>query len=138
MSGVVTVKEFPATLEEFPVAQGYFEEEMEKAGVPTKVAMQMSISFEEIFVNVAHYAYPEGEGTATLEMDFTDGTMTFRIIDSGVQFDPLAKPDPDITLSSEERKIGGLGIYMTKKYMDDISYEYKDNKNILTMVKKFA
>lgn len=98
----------------------------------------MSISFEEIFVNVAHYAYPDGEGKATVELDFTDGVMTMSLKDSGIPFDPLAKEDPDITLSADDRKIGGLGIFMTKKYMDSISYEYKDSMNILTMSKKFA
>ena len=130
-------KEFPATLESFPEAQSFLEEEMEKAEVPAKVSIQMSISFEEVFVNVAHYAYPEEEGKAVLGLEFESGKMTMVLKDFGVPFDPLAKPDPDITLSADDRQIGGLGILMTKKYMNDISYEYKDSMNILTMIKKY-
>lgn len=133
------VKEFPATLDAFPEAQAFFEEELEKAELPMKVTMQMSIAFEEVFVNIAHYAYPDGEeGKATIELIFEDGVMTFRLKDSGIPFDPLAQKDPDITLGADDRDIGGLGIFMTKKYMDDISYEYKDSMNILTMKKKYA
>jgi anti-sigma regulatory factor (Ser/Thr protein kinase) len=73
----------------------------------------------------------------TLSIDFDEGTrtVTFRMTDSGIPFDPLKKPDPDITRSAEERDIGGLGIFITKKAMDTVTYAYEDGKNILTMSK---
>ena len=91
-----------------------------------------------MFVNVAHYAYPQGEGDMSLYIDFDAETraITFRMTDKGVPFDPLAKPDPDITLSAEDREIGGLGIFIAKKTMDSITYVYENGENVLTMIKK--
>ena len=92
----------------------------------------------EVFVNVAHYAYPDSSGDMTLHIGFDEAshTITFRMTDEGVPFDPLKKPDPDITLSAEEREIGGLGIFIAKKTMDSLSYAYENGKNILTMTKE--
>ena len=91
-----------------------------------------------MFVNVAHYAYPESVGDMTLHIGFDEESRTimFRMTDKGVPFDPLQKPDPDITLSAEEREIGGLGIFIAKKTMDSICYAYEKGENILTMIKK--
>ena len=103
-----------------------------------KIQTAVCVAIEEVFVNVAHYAYGEGEGDMTLGIGFEEETrtVTFRMSDKGVQFDPLKKPDPDITLAAEDREIGGLGIFIAKKTMDTIHYEYKNNENILTMIKK--
>ena len=100
--------------------------------------MAISVAIEEVFVNVANYAYHGGEGNVgfAITFDKQSRVATFVIADKGVPFDPLKKPDPDITLSAEEREIGGLGIFITKKTMDAVSYEYKEGKNILTMIKK--
>ena len=88
-------------------------------------------------MNIASYAYQQENGTATVGIEISDdppaATITFA--DRGIPFDPLEKDDPDVTLSAEEREIGGLGIYMTKKVMDDVSYAYKDGQNILTLKK---
>lgn len=113
------------------------EGELEKVDCPMKAMVQITIAVEEIFVNIAHYAYPEGGGTMTfkIETDISSAKLTF--IDSGVEFDPLSKPDPDVTLSADERPIGGLGIFMVKKSMDDVRYEHVDGKNILTICKNF-
>ena len=99
--------------------------------------MPITVALEEVFVNVAHYAYPNGSSEVSFSIDFDSESrrMTFQMTDSGIPFDPLAKPDPDITLSAEERQIGGLGIFMMKMTMDDVSYVYKDGQNILTMKK---
>ena len=114
------------------------EETLERYECPMGVQMALAIAIEEVFVNVAHYAYGDGEGNADLSMEFEEDsrTITFRLADQGVPFDPLKKPDPDITLSAEEREIGGLGIFITKKTMDSVVYAYENNENILTMVKK--
>ncbi len=95
------------------------------------------MAIDELFGNIANYAYNPDIGTATVRVEVTENPLAVVItfIDNGVPYDPLAKSDPDITLSAEEREIGGLGIYMVKKSMDDISYEYKDGKNFLKIKK---
>ena len=132
----MTEKVFPAKTEALDDATAFLEAEMEKADCSPKMMMQMSVALEEIFVNIAHYAYGEGEGDMMLGISTDDGEVTVQFTDSGEKFDPLAKEDPDVTLSASERSIGGLGIYMVKKTMDDMYYVYQDGKNILTIVKK--
>lgn len=116
----------------------FVDEELEKYGCGMKTQMQIDIAVEEIFVNIAHYAYHPAVGKATIRIEVTDGTVSLTFIDNGIPYDPLAKEDPDITLSAEERQIGGLGIFMVKKSMDDVKYEYKDGSNILTFSKDLA
>lgn len=130
------VVRFPATDEALPDAQAFVEEYMEKAGFGMKETMQVQVAFEEIFVNIAHYAYPNMDGMMSLSVAADDEGIRIQFIDSGVPFNPLEKEDPDVTASAEDRKIGGLGIYMVKSTMDDVQYEYKDNRNILTIYKK--
>lgn len=127
-----------ASLEKLDEVLAFVEENMEKNECPIKVLMQVQIAVEEIFVNIAHYAYDSGQGTATIRVEVGGDPLQVIItfIDQGVPYDPLKKEDPDVTLSAEERKIGGLGIFMVKKSMDDVKYEYADGKNILTISKK--
>ena len=100
--------------------------------------ISIDIAVEELFVNIASYAYEHGKGVAVVQVSVHEEPLSVEItfIDNGKQYDPLAKADPDTTLSAKERKKGGLGIFMVKKSMDNVSYEYKDGKNILT-VRKF-
>ena len=109
---------------------------LEEWECPMKILNQINIAVEEMFVNIAHYAYGENEGTASLNINESDGVVEITLIDSGTPYNPLEKPDPDVTLSAEEREIGGLGIYMVKKMMDSVSYEFRDGCNIFTMRKK--
>ncbi len=134
---ILVYKTFTAEDDAFPEVSEYVEGWLEEHDCPMKTTMQISVALEEIFVNVAHYAYPNPPGKLDIGLDCSDNTVTMQFIDSGKPFDPLAKEDPDITLSVEERKIGGLGIFMVKKTMDDVAYEFKDGKNMLTVVKKF-
>ena len=129
---------FPAKIDELPNALDFVERTLELYECPMKVQMAVCVAIEEVFVNVANYAYGDGEGDVTLDIGFEEEsrTVTFRMIDKGVPFDPLKKPDPDITLSVEDREIGGLGIFITKKTMDTVAYAYENGENILTMVKK--
>lgn len=114
----------------------FIDEQLEAADCPMKTQMQIDIAVEELFVNIAHYAYAPNVGQAVITAVLSpDRKMSITFEDSGMPYDPLAKEDPDITLSAEEREIGGLGIYMVKKSMDDMYYEYRDGKNILTIVK---
>ncbi len=126
-----------ATLDNLEVVQNFVSEELESQGCSMKVMMQIEIAVEEIYVNIVHYAYNPEIGKATIRCEVTDNPMQviIQFMDSGVPFDPLAKEDADITLSAEEREIGGLGIFMVKKSMDEVSYEYKEGKNVLTIRK---
>lgn len=125
----------------------FIDAELEANDCSMKAQMQLDIAVEEMYVNIAHYAYtdtdvPEEERTATVSIDFVDRdagkSVRISLADRGMPYDPLAKEDPDVTLSAEERQIGGLGIYMVKKSMDEVSYEYKDGTNIFTMVKSIV
>ena len=100
-------------------------------------SMQINVSAEEIFVNIAHYAYAPDEGDVKIKVETGSSPQRFTLVfeDSGSKFDPLAKEDPDVELPAERRKIGGLGIFMVKKSMDEVSYEYKDGHNIFKMTK---
>ena len=127
----------PAEVEKLPKVLAFLEQHLEAAGCSMKAQMQLAIAAEEIFVNIAHYAYAPETGMATVRLEVSGEPKTAAVtfIDQGVPFDPLAKPDPDVTLAAEDRQIGGLGIYMTKKAMDDVRYEYRDGQNVLTLVK---
>ena len=133
---VMIEKVFPADKEALSDVIGFVEETLEEADCSPKAMMQISVAVEELFVNVASYAYPEGGGDVEIGVSVNDDKAVIRFSDSGLRFDPLAKTDPDITLAAEDRSIGGLGIFMVKKTMDDVFYEYKDGHNILTIVKK--
>lgn len=126
-----------ATLDNLEVVQNFVSEELETQGCSMKVMMQIEIAVEEIYVNIVHYAYNPEIGKATIRCEVTDNPMQviIQFMDSGIPFDPLAKEDADITLSAEEREIGGLGIFMVKQSMDEVSYEYVEGKNVLTIKK---
>lgn len=126
-----------ATVESLDEVQSFIDQVLEEIGCSMKAQMQIDIAVEELFVNIAHYAYPEGNGDAAVlvEPDAETGCVKITFEDQGIPYDPLAHEDPDITLSAEDRAVGGLGIFMVKKSMDDISYEYKDGKNRLTIIK---
>jgi anti-sigma regulatory factor (Ser/Thr protein kinase) len=125
-----------AKTENLSQVAAFIEEALEQASCGIKEQMQIAIAVEELFVNVALYAY-KTSGDVSVSIDISGDPpmcdITFK--DSGTPYDPLVKPDPDVTLNAEERQIGGLGIYMVKKSMDDMRYEYKDGHNILTISK---
>ena len=129
------VLRIPAKLEGMDVILAFVSYLLDMNGCSPKARKQLRMAMEELYVNVALYAYPEKNGWAEIRGGVEDGTATFRLIDGGTPFDPLAKDDPDILLSGEERGIGGLGIFMVKKLADQIEYEYKDGKNILHIKK---
>lgn len=132
-------KTVKARVENLDQVTAFVEEQLETVGCPMKTMMQISVAVEEIFVNIAHYAYVPDEGDAQIivraDADRREIEIEFR--DSGIPFDPTKKADPDVTLSAEERKIGGLGIYMVKKSMDSMRYAREDGKNIFVITKKF-
>ena len=130
----MTERVFPAETARLPDVLAFVEEAL--GDCPMKAAMQISIAVEEIFVNIASYAYPDGAGSMTLGVSAEDGTALIRFTDEGIPFDPLARKDPDITLSADERAVGGLGIYMVRQSMDQTDYRRENGKNIFTITKK--
>ena len=127
-----------AVIENVPRIVDWVEEQLEQYDCPPKVQMQINVSIDEVFTNIASYAYANGIGQATVHLDVLQEPVRVQLtfMDSGVPFDPLAKKDPNVNLSIEERQIGGLGIFMVKKLMDDVQYEYRDGENVLTLRKK--
>ena len=129
-----------ATIDSLDIILEKLEEMLGDKEFSPKTMMQIHIAIEELFVNIAHYAYPEdAPGKAEIVMDIDDDdVVTIIFKDNGQPYNPLAKEDPDVTLSAEERAIGGLGIFMAKKSLDSMEYKYVNNQNVLTIKKKFV
>ena len=126
-----------ATIENIDTVTEFVDAQLEELDCPMKAEMQINIAIDELFSNIAHYAYNPEVGEATVAVEVVQDPLAVEItfIDNGKPYDPLQTADPDVTLSAEERDIGGLGIFIVKKSMDDIVYEYKDGKNILKIKK---
>ena len=127
----------PAKIDKLHEVLAFVDDLLEQHDSPMKAQMQIDVALEELFVNIAHYAYPDSTGEALIRVSVSPEYVEITLIDSGIPYDPLAKPDPDVTLNAQDRPIGGLGIFMTKKLMDNTSYEYKDRRNHLTIKKLF-
>ena len=115
----------------------FIDEQLGEAECSKKTRMTIDVAVEELFVNISSYAYDPKIGTAVVQVSVHNEPLSVEItfIDNGKPYDPLAKPAPNVTLDAEHRQIGGLGIFMVKKSMDDVQYEYKDGRNILTIKK---
>ena len=126
-----------ATIENVRAVTEFVDAQLEAMDCPIKAQMQIDIAIYELFSNIAYYAYNPDVGPATVRVEVQQDPLAVVIsfIDHGIPYDPLAKEDPNTTLSAEERDIGGLGIYMVKKTMDAVVYEYKNGQNILTIKK---
>ncbi len=118
-------------------AQDFVTESLNTLTDNMRLEMTMSIAVEEIYVNVSHYAYDYKGGDLVIRTQILDEPRALKVVfeDSGPFFDPLKKPDPDVTLKVEDRQIGGLGIFMVKKSMDECYYERSGDKNVFTLVK---
>ena len=127
-----------ARLEQIPQVTAWIDAELEALECPMRAQLQIDVAIDEIFSNIARYAYGEGMGDATVRFDFDPAARVAAITfeDSGTPYDPLAKEDPDISLGAQERSAGGLGIFLVKKTMDGMRYRYENGKNILTLQKK--
>lgn len=131
-------REFDAKVDELPNVISFIENELKKFDFSHKIITQFNLVVEELFVNVASYSYKDNEnGKCKIAIDYNQDKqeVTLSIEDNGIKFNPLEIEDPDTTLSAEERPIGGLGILLVKKNMDNIEYKYEDNKNILILRK---
>jgi len=133
----MTKKVFPAKIEYVETVTDFVNEVLEVKECPMKAVMQIDIAIDELFSNIAYYAYDNNDGDAEVGVEVTDNPkqIVLSFADSAKPYNPLEKEDADTTLSAEEREIGGLGIFIVKKSMDEMLYEYKDNKNILTIKK---
>ena len=131
----LTIEAMP---EKIPVITAFVDEQLEQLDCPARAQAQIDIAIDELFSNIVHYAYHPEIGWATVRVEVAEEPLSVVItfIDQGVPYDPLAKLDPVVTLSAEEREVGGLGIYIVKKSMDEITYEYKEGRNILRIRKE--
>ncbi len=129
-----------AKLQNLQQALDFVDDYLMTLNCPLRLQMQIDVAVEEIFVNIASYAYKPDTGSVTLRVEkLTDPLgISITFVDCGVPFDPTTMADPDVSLSADERKIGGLGIFMVKKSMEKMTYEYKDSQNILTLTKHLA
>ena len=129
-----------AKIENVDKVTEFVNEVLEEKECPLKVQMQLDVAIDEIFGNIDYYAYGKGSGNATIQIEMEDNPpkITLIFIDQGIPYNPLENKDPDITLDIEDREIGGLGIFLVKKTMDELSYEYADGQNILTMKKELV
>lgn len=130
----------PAKIENVEKVTAFVDEYLETLSFPIKLQLQIDIAIDEIFSNIVYYAYSDGAiGNATIKIEKYDEPERVEIsfIDEGMPYNPLAKEDPNVSLAASDREIGGLGIFIVKKSMDEIKYEFLDGKNVLTIVKYF-
>ena len=128
---------FKNDIEEISRLAGFIDEVAEKFSLPMDLVFSLNLVLEEAVTNVIMYAYPKEEHEFIyLSADIKDGSLVFVLTDSGKEFDPTLIPDADITLSAEDRQIGGLGIFLIRQIMNEVKYERIDNKNVLTLEKK--
>lgn len=129
-----------AVLENIDTVTDFVDARLEELDCSMKVMAQINVAVDELFSNIARYAYQPETGSATVRVEVTEDPLEVVItfMDHGVPYDPLKREDPDVTLSADERKIGGLGIFLVKKTMDDVKYEYRDGQNILKICKKIG
>ncbi len=116
----------------------FVDELLEETACSMKTKMQIDVVVEEVYVNIASYAYAPGTGQVQIRAEVSEDPAMLTVIfaDSGTPYNPLLREDPDVTLPAEEREVGGLGVYLTKKFMDEVTYDYRDHQNILTIKKR--
>ena len=129
----------PARTDELPRVTAFIDEQLEALDCPMKAQMQIDVAIDELFSNIANYAYAPGTGEVVVLVEAQEeprgAVITF--IDRGMPFNPWENRDPDTSLDADEREVGGLGIFLVKKTMDDVSYEYRAGQNVLSIKKLF-
>ena len=129
---------YAARLESIDPLTAQVDETLEALECPMKAQLQIDVAIDELFSNIARYAYPSGEGEAMIQLEVQNQprVIALTFIDHGIPFNPLAADMPDTSLSAEDRPIGGLGIHLVRKTMDEMRYEHRDGANRLTILKK--
>lgn len=127
-----------ARIENISVVTGFIDEALEALGCSMKAQMQIDVAIDELFGNIARYAYNGAEGDVTVALDYEEDTRTALItfLDRGEPFDPTATLEPDVNVPAAERQVGGLGIFLVRKTMDGMDYAYENGQNVLTIRKK--
>ena len=125
-----------AKLEKINELMAFVDAGLEEMGCGMKAQMQIDVAVDEIFSNIAQYAYPDRVGSATVTMEEEDGAVVLTFTDDGIPYDPLQAAEPDVSLGADERPIGGLGIFLVRKTMDEVRYAYRDGQNVLSIRKK--
>lgn len=135
---MIDSKVFLAKISNLNAANEFLQEKFDEYNVLPKERFQLELAFEELFTNVANYSYGEETGKVEVGIGYEDDEclLVIKISDKGVPFNPLDKEEPDLTLNADDRPIGGLGIFMIKKNVDDIKYDYIDGENVVTLYKK--
>ena len=130
--------EIEAKFENWEKVSNFIEKCLMDTDCTLKTCHNLLIAAEEIYTNICKFAYTPEVGKVTIKLSFYQEPNSVHItfMDHGIPFDPLKKEDPDVTLPAEERQIGGLGLYLVKKLMDDVTYRFSDNMNILTLIKR--
>jgi anti-sigma regulatory factor (Ser/Thr protein kinase) len=128
----------PADVSRLNELNAFLEKAMKDFGASSATVGLVLVAAEEVFANIANYAYNPDKGDVQIAVDSQEGKarIVLAFADSGSPFNPLEKEDPDITLSADEREVGGLGIFMVKNMMDDVTYKREDGKNVLTLIKE--
>ncbi len=129
-----------AILDNLPVVTQFIEEQLEMAGCSMKTMMQIDTAADEIYSNISYYAYPKespGEAVVSVDADAESKEAVLTFEDTGIAFDPLSVGQPDTSLPAEDRVAGGLGIFLVRKLMDEVTYKRVDQKNILKLRKKW-
>ncbi|MCK9150620.1 ATP-binding protein [Methanobacterium alcaliphilum] len=128
----------PADIENLSKVINFVDHNLETLDIPIKIKYQLELAIEEAYVNIAKYAYKNEKGDALIKLQLKEDPLLINIqfMDSGIPYNPLEKEDPDISLKTAEKTVGGLGIYLIKKNVDYVDYEYANGKNILTIQKK--
>ena len=131
----LTVDAAPESLRQI---KAFIDAELSALCCPDETRRQIVIAVDEVFANIAHYAYEDQAGRATVRFAYAPAprTVTLTFIDGGIAFDPLQAQAPDTTLAARERTLGGLGIFMVKQLMDEVQYEYTDGNNVLRLKKQ--
>ena len=134
---VAATLQFPAETQKLPEVLDKLDTYLLSAGCPEDARTQLAVAVEEIFVNIANYAYGDKTGGATINIKADAHKAAITFIDSGVAYNPLEKEDPNLEQAAEDRPIGGLGIFLVKEMSDEVTYDRRDDMNILTIVKKY-
>ena len=131
----VTEITLDAVSDSIPKVTDWMETELQALACPQKSMMQIAVAIDELVTNIVSYAYPDQPGEFSVKLECDDGMATITFTDSGVPFDPTKREDPDVTLSADQRQIGGLGIFMARKTMDSMTYARTEGQNVLTITK---
>ena len=126
-----------AKIENLPTVLNFINNQLNDLNVIGSILFQLELVIEEVFVNIARYAYVGGEGEVTINTRIEENPLQIIVefTDSGVPFNPLENEDPDFSLKPEEKEIGGLGIHLVKKNVDSVRYQFRKGMNVLTLKK---